>query len=698
LSGSSFEAAVEAYQRGAYQEAEKLCRSFLATCPDHAHSLHLAAAIALKSNEPDKALVYVNQALARVPEELNFLNTRGSILKSSGRLDEAKATYEKILDISPDHLDSMFNLANLLQQQGDMADAERWLLKVLAVNENYHPARLNLGFIYKGTGRVEEAEASFRALLEMGGGSVKALHGLGQTLFDGGKFEASESCFEQLVDLNPEDGDAWFFLGNSKHAQGKICEAEASHRRALTLLPEFSRAWNNLGNDLRDQGRQHDAIRCYREAIQHDPYYMRAHSNLLLELNCTLNDGAQLLKEHRHWNEMHVGKQWNYQPFIMDRDQQRRLRIGYVSSDFCHHSVAYFMAGILKHHDSDLFHVTCYSNLLKPDEKTEELHSYADRWQEIGRLSDDEAAGMIRKDAIDILVDLSGHTSHHRLLLFSRKPAPIQLTYLGYPATTGMSAMQYRITDAIADPAISDAWHSEDVVRLSRCFIAFTPDGITPDISEPPSLQDGFIRFVSFNHLAKVGPDVVRLWARVLQSVPDSRLLLKHFSMKDIKVRKRYLALFSSYGITEDRVECHNWASGREEHLGLYRQADIALDSFPYNGTTTTCEALWMGVPVITLAGTLHAGRVGATLLDSVGLSELVAGDDDAYVEIACKLASDGERLRQMRSGLRERMRASPLCDVKGMASVLENEYRVMWQRWCHFETELNEVGGQRKN
>lgn len=674
---------IELYNSGKHEEAEYAFQQLLDADPDNAYAWHLAAVNAIQLADMEAALRRVEKAVRLMPEEITFLNTQGSIYRQLGGMYEAGLSYQRVLELDPENIDTLYNLANLFRDAGQYSDAIGFYKQVLDANAHFHSARHNLANLYNQLGDGVSAEREFRLLIDTDGNSLQVKLGLGQALLNQARYEEAETVFREILQADPDDTlHAMFYLGNTLLPQGKVTEAEYCHRQTAKRAPGFDQVWNNLGNDLRDQGKQLEALNCYREAVSVNPSYMKAHSNLLFELNCIIKEGDELIKEHLQWNELHARPLLQPHSFNCDRSATRQLRIGYVSPDFCNHSVAYFIEGILKHHDAEKFHVSCYSNLLNPDERTETLRKLAHNWREIGGLSDDAAAELIRSDKIDILVDLSGHTANHRLLVFARKPAPVQVTYLGYPASTGMQVMDYRITDCVADPMYSDEFHSERLIRLPRCFIAFTPCENAPEVSVLPVDAVGFIRFVSFNHMAKIGPDLIRLWSRVLHAVPDSRLMVKHFSFRDEGVRAHFLKLFADQGIASERIEIFTWASSSEEHLAYYRQADIALDSFPYNGTTTTCEALWMGVPVVTLAGKLHAGRVGSTLVSRVGLEDLIAEDEDAYINIVADLAADRGRLRGIRATLREKMFNSELCDAKSLTMALETQYRTMWQYW----------------
>jgi protein O-GlcNAc transferase len=355
-----------------------------------------------------------------------------------------------------------------------------------------------------------------------------------------------------------------------------------------------------------------------------------------------------------------------------------------VSPDLRSHSVAFFVEPLLKTHDRARFDVFCYADVRHPDAVTERLKGLTDHWRDIVGLDDVEVARLICEDRVDILVDLAGHTAHNRLLVFARKPAPIQIAYLGYPNTRGFDDMDYWLTDALADPpGESGRFYVEEIVRLPNGFNCYQPPPQSPPVSPLPALETGHINLGSFNNATKINEGVIACWAAILHAVPQARLILKARALADRQTRKRLEQYFIGYGIPVERVEMIGWIPASADHLELYDRVDIALDTFPYNGHTTTCEALWMGVPVITLAGKVHAGRVGVSLLTQAGLSELIAESPQAYVDMAVGLTRDRERLAELRQGLRGRIKRSPLTDATGLTCAIEAAYRTMWQTWC---------------
>ena len=425
-----------------------------------------------------------------------------------------------------------------------------------------------------------------------------------------------------------------------------------------------------------------------RELRWHDrqPDFAAAHSNLVFSMNYDAAATQQtIFAESRAWHESHAAALGRRAPGHANaRDPERRLRVGYVSPDFREHSVAYFLEPLIAAHDRAAFEVFCYAQVARPDQRTERFRGLADTWRSTVGMTDADLATAVREDRIDILVDLAGHTGGNRLLAFDRRPAPVQLSWLGYPNTTGTEAIDARLTDAIADPpGPSDALHSETLVRLPNGFLCYAPTADAPAIGAPPARSTGHVTFGSFNALAKITPAVVAAWARILLGVPGSRLVIKSGPLADAATRARYLEMLAAAGVDAGRVDLRAWIDARSGHLGAYANIDIGLDPFPYNGTTTTCEALWMGVPVVTLAGDRHAGRVGASLLTRIGLAELVADTTDGYVETAVHFAGDLDGLPARRLALRDRMMSSPLCDAAGFARDVEAAYRAMWRRWC---------------
>ena len=524
--------------------------------------------------------------------------------------------------------------------------------------------------------RFDEAALLCRKLLEREPYNVAALQLLGHIAHERGQFEEALAQFRKAANLQPGNPALVYGMTAALHALNRLEEAAQACSRVIQLRPDYANAYMNLGTLLSQMGMQQEAIVTFRRAIQLQPNDPYAHSNLLYALFFIDGiDPTELYQQHVAWAQRHaepLGKSLTSP--ANDRSPDRPLRLGFVSGDLREHSVVYFLEPLLESFDRSRFHVTCYSATTHTDSFTVRLKTKIDTWRDIATIDDLEAARLVRDDRIDILIDLSGHSGNHRLLLFARRPAPVQITWLGYPGTTGMRAMDYRITDAIADPVGStEAFGAEKLLRLPTCAWCYRPDDRAP---QPDRIPGGPITFGSFNRVAKITPRMIELWSRILSAVPSSRLLIKSEGLHEPAAQKRFLTLFEKRHIAPDRIELLGRVASAAEHLALYNRIDIALDTFPYNGTTTTCEALWMGVPVVTLAGTAHVSRVGASLLTQVGLQDQVAASDDGYVRAATNLAADSHRLAELHQNLRQRMRAGPLMDSRRFAREFEAALR----------------------
>ncbi len=461
-------------------------------------------------------------------------------------------------------------------------------------------------------------------------------------------------------------------------------EAVAAYLRALSLRPNFAEGFNNLGFALKDRGDVEDAIACYRQALAYKPEYVTAHSNLINTLHFHPAYGAAAIREElRRFNEKFcVPLKGFIRPHENDRTPGRRLRIGYVSPDFRKHCQALFTVPLFSSHDHEAFEIFGYSDVAAPGDVTGRLRGYCDQWRDIAGMPDQRVAELIRADKIDILVDLTMHMANNRLLVFARKPAPVQATWLAYPGSTGVAAIDYRLTDPYLDPVEGDGRkerYSEVSIRLPESFWCYDPLTEEPAVNELPARAAGVVTFGCLNNFCKVNEGVVRLWVKVLKGVERSRLMLL---TRDGKANDRLLELLRGQGIDAERVQFVKFQP-RAEYLKLYHQIDIGLDTFPYNGHTTSLDSYWMGVPVVTLVGQTVVGRAGLSQLTNLGLPELIARTPEEYVRVAVGLAGDRGRLAKLRAGLRQRMRASPLMDGLRFTRGIEAAYRQMWKKWC---------------
>ncbi len=642
---------------------------------------NLGNALQVKGQLEEAAAAF-RQAIAVKPDYAEASSNLGTVLADKGQIDQAIIAFRQAIALNPHLPEPHINLGDALRRAGQLEEAIAACRQAIALKPSSSEAHVNLGNALRDSGQLDEAIAAYRQAIVLRPNLPEAHSNLGSALADKGQVEEAIAACRRSIALKPNFPDAHVNLGTCLHAKGQLDEAIASYRQALALQPNHAAAHLNLGSSLQAAGQLDGAIASYRQAIALNPNSPQAQSNLVLTLHYHAGyDARAIAEEHHRWNRQHAEPLRScIQPHSNDRTPDRRLRIGYVSPDFRQHPVGRFLLPLLANHDKSRVEIFAYAHVPVPDAMTQRLRSHTDGWRSIVGISDAQAAELIRQDRIDILVDLAGHTAHGRLLLFARKPAPVQATYLGYPDTTGLSTMDYRLTDAYADPpGQTEPYHSERLARLSPCAWCYQPSPCPP-VTER---RDGPITFGCFNAFAKVTEPMLRLWGRILQAVPESRLLLKTAGLGSQAVRRRVQQILSEAHVGPERLELLGHEPDRDRHLALYGAMDIALDTFPYHGTMTTCEALWMGVPVVTLAGATHVSRVGVSLLSNAGLPELVAQDPDHYVRIASTLAADKVRLAELRLNLRQQMEHSPLMDAPHYAANIEAAYRQIWRQWC---------------
>lgn len=645
-----------------------------------------------------------------------------SVLQSKKRLDESKASYRAALAIDPNHFSAHNNLGTILKDEQRFDEAEQHLQAAIRINPDHPAAHTNLGVLREKQDRLDEAAASLARALELDRSSVLAWHSLGVVLekqrrFDDavtayqeairidpnyapshmtlgyhyqrrGLAQPAIDCCRNVIRLDPNCADAYSNLGAIVARDGQHDEAITLLRRAIELRPDLFVAYSNLAISLQSLGLLDEAIENHRRSVERAVALAAdgagQHSNLLYILNYhPAYDAATLFAEHVAW-----GDRWanplaaTIAPHANDRTPDRRLRVGYVSAHFIDHAINFFMEPILAAHDHSRFEIFGYCDVLHDDETTLRLRTFADHWRQTTDLTDAEVADLVRRDEIDILVDLTGHINGgKRMLTFARKPAPVQVTYIGYQNTTGMRAMDYRLTDDYSDPpGLTDALHTEKLVRLPTTFFCYLPSADAPSVGELPAATAPHVTFGSVNAFNKITPQVLAAWAGIIVRAPGSRLIIRG-DMTD-SLRRRLLETFASHGVDRERLELVNRLP-RPQYLELIKRMDIALDPFPFNGHTTTCDCLWQGVPVVTLSGNTYVTRFGGSGLKTLGLDELIAHSPEEYQNIAVNLASDIPRLTRYRSTLRDRMAHSPLLDFPTFTRNLETEYRRMWHAWC---------------
>ena len=668
--------------QGKLDEAVACNRRALELRPDFAEAHNNLGNVAKDRGNLEEALACYRRALELKPDFAQAHYNLGGVFKDRGNLEESLACYRRALELKPDFAQAHNNLGNVAKDQGKLDQALACYRRALELKSDFAQAHNNLGTVAKDQGKLDEALACYRRALELQPDYVEAQNNLGNVLKNQGKLDEALACYRRALELQPDYAQAHFNLGVALNEQGNLDEAIACYHRALELQPDFAAAQNNLGGAFKDQGRLDEAIACYRRALELKPDYADAHSNLVYaQLFCPDCDAETLYQEHRHWNRQHAEPLGRFiQPHANDSNPHRRLRIGYLSPDFRNHTVGLFLLPPLESHDHGSFEVFCYASVRVPDALTDLLRARADVWRDVLRLSDEQVAQTIRQDRVDILVDLTMHTANNRLLVFARKPAPVQVTYLAYCGATGLSTMDYRLTDPYLDPPGQDErFCSEQAVRLPETYWCYRPPTGSPPVNALPALEAGHVSFGSLNNFCKVSPPVLAAWSRLLQAVPGSSLLLHARAGSH---RDRVRSFLVQQGISAERLAFVDFLP-TADYFGVYQQIDVALDPFPFAGGTTTCDALWMGVPVVSLAGRTAVGRGGLSILSNVGLADLVARDSEQYVRIAAGLASDLPRLSQLRAALRGRMQDCPLMDAPRFARNVEAAYREVWQRWC---------------
>ena len=653
----------------------------LELAPRHADAHNNLGVLLKDEGRFEQALQHHRQALAARPDFVDALNNIAVALQALGKVTEALPYFDRALALQPGHAGLHYNKGAALQALGEIDAALGHYREALRLHPQLAPAHSNLGYLLSIRGRYAEAEPHVARALELQPEADELRLNLGSVQLSLGRFAEAQQQFERLLARSPGSAQAELHLGWALKEQGDFPGAERHYRRALELQPDYAEAQDKLGSLLKDSGQIEAALACLRQALALRPDFVAAHSNLCLSLNYAAGaTPREIHAEHLAFARRHCA---GYTPLAHANaaDPERRLRIGYVSGDFRAHVVAHFIEPVLAHHDRTRCEVFCYYNFHAHDAITARLRAEADHWREIFGLGDDQVARTVQADGIDVLIDLSGHTGLNRLLVFARRPAPVQASYLGYLNTTGLGAMDYRISDARATPAGAlDECHAEKLARLPDTQWCYLPPSQTPEVSALPGLANGYLTFGAFQTLAKVNRPVIELWSRLLQGVPQARLLIVAPGLKSVAAE--FEREFARHGIIPGRVELMG-AVPFADYLALHDSVDAILDTFPYAGGTTTCHALWMGVPVITLPGSTATSRGGASLLAAVGLEQFIAEDPEHYIAIASRLAADMQPLASVRAGLRQRMSASPLCDAGRFTRNLEAAYRSMWRTWC---------------
>ena len=640
------------FQSKRFVETEAAVQAVLAHYPRDAFSWKLYGSLLSQTGRPQAALEALQTALSLNPEDHELHNTLGVVFKHLDRLDEARDAYHQALRRKPDYVEARFNLGNLLKHLGRMDEAESSYRRALEVDPNDDRVHANLGLLLMQTSRLDEAEAAYRTALRLNPGLIEAHNNLGNILERLGRLTEAEASFRQALAIDPGFVNALNNLANVLKSLDRFEEAETTYRQVLTLQPDKQNTYSNL-------------VFAAAYASQRDPLWIRAQSE---GWEC-----AMLSEEERA-----AARSRRFSPAPRTG---RPLRVGVLSADFGQHAVAYFLLSWMREINPRRVELHLYPTNVRHDSKVALFHALNAPWTPVQDLSDAEAADRIRTDRIDILIDTSGHTAGNRLGIIAHRAAPVQCHYIGYFATTGLSEMDYFLADDTLIPPALDGQFTEQVWRLNHPWMAYVPLEEAP---EPRWRADaGETLWVgSFNNLTKVREECLVLWAGVLRALPEARLLLKDTRGKDPSTQERIWSVLRREGVDPQRVSFTDKVASWQEHMAHYEQLDIALDPIPMTGGSTAFDTLWMGVPLVTLAGDRLVGRQGAAALAGLGRPEWIARDAEDYVRIVVELARDVEGRRAIRATQREQMRRSPLCDGVGMARALEKGFEQMFDQW----------------
>lgn len=666
------------HEAGEFACAERDYRRVLVDDPSLAEVWYLLGRACQSLGKSDQAVSSYQRAIELRPGLAEAFCNLGIAFVGLGRVEEATACYREAIRLRPDYVEPYNNLGNALDHLGRSREAVVSLREAIRLRPRFFEAHNNLGIVLKKLGAWDQAVASLREAIRLKPDSAEAHGNLGIALSEIGEHEAAMASYQRALALKSDFVPAHCGRGKLLANRGEIEQAEAIYREALQIRPDSSELWGGLGFILADEGLLTEGFDAYRRSIELKPDSPSTWSNYLYHRNYDPDaDPSTLLDEHRRWAELLAES--TAAPTFRARSDDRLLRLGYVSPDLRLHAVASFLEPILENHDRRKVAVYCYSDVGSPDATTARLRGHADVWREIRSLTDREVEELIRRDEIDILVDLAGHTARNRLAVFARKPAPVQITYLGYPATTGLSTIDALVTDHLIDPVDLPSHSSEEPLRLPGTFCCFAPPTNAGEISPSPLLKSGFPTFGSLHKLPKLNPRVVDLWSSLLLAIPDSRLILIRDRLKGPRGRQ-ILASFETRGVAPGRVEIrHDW--NWNNHWDLYSSIDVTLDVFPWSGHTTACESLWMGVPVVTMTGDRRSSRLTASVLKAIDLSDSIAQTTDQYIEAAARWVDDPARLARWRGKLRDLMRGSRLCDGPSFTRDLESALTALWDR-----------------
>ena len=699
--------------------AEAAYRSVVKNQPWNVDALTLLGLLYHETGRNAEAVEILKKAVALAPNRDDVRRTLVGPLTALGRLQEAITEAREFARIKPMVPDAWAGISQLLVQAGDNAGAVQTAAQAMklapnsagilvilcralmaadrptealnvadravALDPNLADAHIDRAVVLQALGRIRDAIAAYKEGIRLSPQNVPALNNLGSCyMSESRSFEALQ-CFEAAAKIWPLSAKPRNNIGAAYKEMGNIDAALPHLVEAVRLDPTYGEAYSNIGASYGAIGEHGKAIEAYRDAVRTTPTFAPAYSNLLMSLiSLPAVEPGGLFQQHVDWGRRYADVLVKQPPvFFNDFVPEKKLRIGYLSPDFREHSIRYFFEPILDGHDRSRFEVVCYAAGRRHDPVTTAMMPRANGWFPVAGLTDAQLADLIRSHKIDILVELAGHTSDNRLLSLAYKPAPVQVEYLGYPTTTGMRMVDYRITDSICDQPGQDQYHTEKLVRLPDAFFVYFDYPDKPLDPVLPADRNGYFTFGSFNSYTKINPPLLDVWARIMAAVPNSRLLMKAKPLENPSTRAGAIAAFAARGVSADRLDLRTWVE-LSDHTRLLSTVDLMLDTYPYAGHTTTCQALWMGCPVLAWYGDSFRSRVGLTIMHHLNLPRFAAGSEAEYIDRALQLAADPTELRELRPTLRQRLQASPLCDARRFTANLENAYRTMWRETCN--------------
>lgn len=675
--------AVEMQHAGHFTEAQKAYDKILRQWPREPYATHYLGLLHFQKGRYDAASGLLERSIQLAPNIGEFHLNHGNLLKVMGRLEEAKAAYGQAAGLSHDPVTSAYSLGLCRFLDNEHSAALACFKEALRLRPDFPEAIFQIGRVLGYMGEGSAALEKLDRYLALRPGDPDGWNEFAQRCLRLNDHRAVEG-FQRVIELRGPNAELLTSLGSALGNAGRVKEAENAHRQAIEMDPAMAPAYGNLASTLKDQGRTSEAADLYLEASQLDPEDQATISNRLLCLNYVETSTRQSLSEaHEHGGELITyirGKTSGRQPNNRrPAVHAKPRRIGLLSPDFHRHPVGFFIKPVIAGIRALGLEVIGLHDASRSDEQTGQLREQCDEWVPTYGMPDDRLETVIGQLEVDILFDLAGHSSSERLSLFTRRVAPVQLTYLGYPSTTGLTTFDGRITDYFVDPEGSESFSSEPLLRLPGSYFCFEPRQGTTPVTPPPSAEKGFLTFGSFNNVPKISPLTLDLWATVLSAHPDSRILLKHHSTADASVQNRLRNHFARQGITAERVQFLPWTKSDADHFSTYGQIDVALDTFPYNGATTTCDALWMGVPVVSLCGETHASRVGLSLLSATGFGHWATTSQSGFLHAVQQLTKDPVALTETRLKQRETMASSTLMNKPDFAC---NFVRLLHEAW----------------